>query len=196
MLDLERGTVAATIFAAPRVFALGTPGGIAVDLGCIYETTVADDGATRLKVTSGRVSFESDGRKVHVPAGAGCRAWPGYGPGTPTWSDGDPALSAAVERHDEARARGDAAAAANELGAVLLLIGAGVGGEASPGLRSARDTLPLWHLLATPESELRIRVFERLARFSPPPEGVRCEHCIVLEDDRLAAWREELERHW
>ncbi|MBM4014416.1 MAG: hypothetical protein FJ293_05560 [Planctomycetes bacterium] len=70
-LELERGTVAATIFAAPRVFALGTPGGIAVDLGCIYETTVADDGATFLKVTSGSVSFESGGRKVHVPSGAG-----------------------------------------------------------------------------------------------------------------------------
>src|SRR5204863_5705766 len=45
-LDLERGSVEASIFAAPRVFALGTPSGIAVDLGCRYRATVDDAGHT------------------------------------------------------------------------------------------------------------------------------------------------------
>src|SRR6185295_8977666 len=36
LLWLERGTISATIFAAPRLFQLGTPSGIAVDMGCAY----------------------------------------------------------------------------------------------------------------------------------------------------------------
>lgn len=64
---LEQGAVSATIFAAPRVFSVGTPSGLAVDLGCIYRTEVEPDGSTRLSVSSGRVSFEADGRHSLVP---------------------------------------------------------------------------------------------------------------------------------
>ena len=60
---LERGTVVASIFAAPRAFQVGTPAGIAVDLGCIYTTTVEADGSTRLAVLSGQVSFEAHERR-------------------------------------------------------------------------------------------------------------------------------------
>ncbi|MSR47227.1 MAG: hypothetical protein EXS13_09205 [Planctomycetes bacterium] len=152
-LELERGTVSATIFAAPRVFALGTPCGIAVDLGCIYDTTVDEDGRTFLSVVSGKVSFESDGRKVHVPSGAGCRAWPGFGPGTPTWSDSPEEIRAAVERHDAARAAHDPAAAEAALADLLALpffasacadappIAAAVASARGPGAGRARARL-------------------------------------------------------
>src|SRR6185295_10248568 len=50
LLWLEHGAVTASIFAAPRLFQLGTPSGLAVDLGCVYRARVSDDGTTWLTV--------------------------------------------------------------------------------------------------------------------------------------------------
>lgn len=186
-LELERGTVEALIFAAPRVFALGTPGGIAVDLGCIYRTTVDAQRHTFLAVVSGSVSFESDGRKVHVPAGAGCRAWPGFGPGTPSWEDSSDALKLALQHHDEARARHDGAAAERAIDEMLTAMG---------GCVDLRNSLSLWHLLDAPEAELRARLVKVLAGLVPPPSGVELARCAAGDASALAAWREELELHW
>jgi len=168
-LYLERGTVAASIFAAPRVFQLGTPGGIAVDLGCVYRATVEASGETRLSVVSGKVSFEAGGREVFVPTGASALALPGRGPGTPVWDDAPPAFRAAVEALD----RGDA-----EL-------------RLAPVLATEReaDSLTLWHLLAHGERSVRERVGARLAALAPPPAGVSLAACIDGERAALDRWR-------
>jgi hypothetical protein len=179
-LDLERGTVSARIFAAPRVFWLGTPSGIAVDLGCVYSTTVDDAGHATLAVKRGRVSFESEGRRVYVPAGASCRAWPGYGPGTPAWIDASEDVRAAAVRHDEARIRGDAAAARRAVEELLVD-------------EDERDTLTLWHLLAVPEPDLRQDVFERLREFCPPPRGVSRDLLLSADPGALSTWLDALE---
>ena len=178
-LDLELGTVTAFIFAAPRVFSLGTPSGIAVDLGCFYRTTVDDEGHTTLAVTTGRVSFESDGRKVYVPAGASCRAWPNFGPGTPTWDKASEKVRAAAVRHDEARIAKDDAAALRAIDEILAT-------------EDKRDTLTIWHLLLDDDDQVRARVFDRLSALCGPPPVSR-ELCFSADPEALAAWREQLE---
>lgn len=182
LLWLERGAVTASIFAAPRLFQLGTPAGLAVDLGCVYTARVQDDGTTRLAVVSGQVAFEAEQRRVTVPSGASTVARPGRGPQTPAWDDAPQAWRAAVERLDEQVARG---AAPEALDGVLA------------GAR-AEDSLTLWHLLAWPalQRDDRARVLDRLAQRAPLPEGVSREACLALEEGALEAWRDELGWSW
>ncbi|MBL8843101.1 MAG: hypothetical protein JNL90_16395 [Planctomycetes bacterium] len=190
-LELERGTVDATIFAAPRVFALGTPAGIAVDLGCIYRTTVDGEGRVFLSVVAGSVSFESGGRKVHVPAGAGCRAWPMVGPGVPSWDDDAPELKELLRLYDESRLCGDGVTAEERIEQLLALLGP----KPAP-----RASLSLWHLLAglAPDAPpaLRTQLADRLAALVPPPEKAPLERCRSGDAEALAEWREALELHW
>jgi len=170
---LERGALVASIFAAPRVFQVGTPSGIAVDLGCVYRTLVDEEGRTTLAVLSGRVSFEVPGRRVVVPADASCRAYPGRGPGLPVWEDAPEGFAAAVERLD---AGPDAAALAKVLEA------------ARP-----KDSLTLWHLLEHADAEVRRAAFDRLSRIEAPPEGLRAG---AADREALERWRVQLQRFW
>jgi hypothetical protein len=172
-LYLERGSVSASIFAAPRIFELGTPSGIAVDLGCIYRTTVDDAGHTTLSVVLGKVSFEAEGRKVHVPSHASCRALPGVGPGTPVWDDAGDAYRADVETLDgsgdaSGRARGATTSAPLDPATAAAL-------EHVLEKSRTKDSLTLWHLLDDPRAQLRVKVFDRLAELVPPPDLLKRE---------------------
>lgn len=187
LLYLERGRISATIFAAPRLFQLGTPSGIAVDMGCAYTVAVDDAGITRLAVTVGQVSFETPQRKVLVPAGAGARAWPGRGPGTPVWDDATPAFREAVEWLDE-RAAAEAPAGALDVSPSLTTVLATDRGE---------DSLSLWHLIDSGcDAEVRGRVYDRLAALEPPPAGVTREGCLARERMPLDTWRDTLGWAW
>jgi hypothetical protein len=177
---LERGALNATIFAAPRLFTVGTPAGLAVDLGCIYRTEVEPDGVTRLSVRAGRVSFESDGVHALVPAGAECRASPGRGPSVPVWTDAPPALRDAASRFD--------ALAPGPQRLELL--------RASAAASTRRDTLTLIHLLerAVPtERELLVDAIETLAARPAELERARL---VAGEREALAQWRERLAVDW
>ncbi len=174
-MDLERGAIRASIFAEPRVFQVGTPAAIAVDLGCVYELSVDAEGGTLLAVELGRVSFEIGGRKVYVPSGAVCRADPRRGPGLPVWTDAAPALRAAVR---------DLEAGAAALAACL-------------DAATDRDTLTLWHLLdRLAVAADRGRVFDRLSAIASPPEGVTRDGCVRGDRAELDAWKERLARDW
>jgi hypothetical protein len=184
LLWLERGAITASIFAAPRLFQLGTPSGLAVDLGCIYTARVEDDGTTLLTVKAGQVSFEAEQRRVTVPSGASTRAMPGRGPATPTWDRAPAAWRAAVARLDELAASG-----AGGLDAVLDTVLA---------TDQPDDSLTLWHLLAwsaLPQAA-RERVAERLAQLVPPPTGAGRQECLALDVQALAAWRDALGWSW
>lgn len=176
-LFLERGTIHASIFAAPRRFQVGTPSGLAVDLGCKYSLTVDAAGAATIGVKTGRVSFEAEHRRVLVPAGASCVAHPGLGPVAPVWDDAP----------EEIRAFGRNATPAT-ISATLL----------EPVLRVARprDTLTLFHLLRVADTDLRVRVYDRLAVLSPPPAGVLRADCLALDEDSLERWLAYLEWSW
>jgi hypothetical protein len=176
VLALERGTIVASIFAAPRAFQVGTPAGIAVDLGCVYRTTVEQDGSTRLAVVSGQVSFEASERRAIVPSGAWCRARPGSGPGPAFREDAPAALVEAVERLE------------------LEIERASV--EAVLAAARPEDELTLWHLLEHPSAEVREGVYTALAALAPPPDGLGREALIGRDRASLDQWRRSMSWSW
>lgn len=174
-LFLERGTVAASIFAAPRVFQVGTPAGIAVDLGCIYKTTVTDDGRTWLSVVSGFVSFETKQRHVLVPAGAECEALPGTGPLTPTWQDAPHDYKDAIRRIDlESPVPEDALAALH-------------------AQTDRHATLTLWHLLTHAERTVRKTALDVLVSAGHVPDSIGLDRLMDGDADALLALRESFD---
>jgi hypothetical protein len=179
-LELARGKLSAVIWAPPRLFFVDTPSAVAADLGCAYTLEVDDRGAGVLRVTSGWVALELKDRESMVPAGAACETRPGVGPGTPYFEDAPPSFRAALEQFDFGD---DAAARASALNLMLI--------EAR-----ARDTLTLWHLLARVEGNDRLRVYDKIAAFVPPPEGVTREGVLNLDQAMLDRWKDALEVSW
>ena len=102
---------------------------------------------------------------------------PGHGPGTPYFEDAPDPLRAELARYDF-EAGGSAA-----LGAVLA--------TARP-----RDSLTLWYLLSSAAGDERERVYDRLAKLAPPPEGVSREAVLALDREALDRWRSTLESTW
>lgn len=177
---LEAGSLTASIFAAPRVFAVGTPAGLAVDLGCVYRTTVESDGAARIEVRGGRVSFEAEGLHALVPSGAECRARPGRGIGLPHWTAAEPVLAQAVQRFDSARSDSE-----REDAIVALLEACGAG-----------DSLTLFHLLERARAPERPAIVERLAVWVGWPEGIDRARLQAGDPQALRAWRDVLRVNW
>ena len=71
-LELARGRLSARISAPPKLFFVNTPSGVAEDMGCAYTLEVDDAGNSLLRVTTGWVSMQLNGRESAVPAGAAC----------------------------------------------------------------------------------------------------------------------------
>ena len=173
-LALEQGRISANISAPPRLFLVETPSALAVDLGCSYTLEVDEAGTGLLRVETGWVSFERDGRESIVPAGAVCATRPREGPGTPYYEDAASELRRALELYDFGGAGEQA------LWKVL--------DNARP-----RDGLTLWHLLSRTAGAQREQVYERLARLVPPPAGVTREGALRGDRRMLELWRWELE---
>jgi len=175
-LELARGKMSARIWAPPRLFFVDTPSAVAADLGCAYTLEVDDRGASLLRVTLGWVALELKDRESMVPAGAACETRPGVGPGTPYFEDASPAFREALEKIDF---ENDAAALTSLLDQARL-----------------RDTLTLWHLLARVDGNDRVRVYEKMTAFVPPPPGVTREGVLQLNQQMLESWRHALESSW
>src|SRR5262245_45747119 len=160
-LSLERGEMSARIWAPPKLFFVDTPSAVAVDLGCAYTLKVDDAGIGRLVVTFGWVAFVRDGRESIVPAGAECITRPGLGPGTPYYTDASDALRGALESLD---------------------FGKGGSADVQVILSESRkkDAVTLWHLLPRVSQVDRGAVYDKLASFVPPPEGVSREGILKL----------------
>lgn len=175
-IALERGRIQASILAPPRLFMVETPSATAVDMGCAYTLEVDADGAGLLHVTAGWVALERDARAVLVPARALSRIYAGQGPGTPYFEDASAAFKAALERYETTPNTPD-----------LNVL-----------LTEARsfDTLTLWHLLPTAEGPQRARLFEKIAGYHTPPEGVTRAQILALDPDALDAWLMDLEFEW
>src|SRR5882724_9134156 len=181
-LELARGKMSARIWAPPRLFFVNTPSAVAADLGCAYTLEVDDAGASLLRVTSGWVALQLKDRESMVPAGAACQTRAGIGPGTPYFEDASEGFRQALARSDFER---DANASAKSEALEVLLA------EDRP-----RDTLTLWHLLARVEGNDRVRVYEEMAGFVPPPDGVTREGVLQLNQQMLELWRDKLEIKW
>jgi anti-sigma factor RsiW len=173
-VELAHGRMSARIWAPPRLFFVDTPSAVAADLGCAYTLQVDDRGRGLLRVTSGWVALEAQGRESVVPQGASCATQPGAAPGTPYFEDATDDFKAALSRFDF-----DGGGA----GALAVVLK-----ESRP-----RDTLTLWHLLARASGDDRARVYDRLAQLAPPPAGVTREGALSLDRHMLDAWKDALE---
>lgn len=173
-LRLERGAVTASIFASPRIFQLGTPGGIAVDLGCVYRAEIEANGQTRISVIAGAVSLEALGNQVYVPQGASVWAGVGEGPGTPIQDAADPELRRIVRELDA----GEAFRLESEAFHSLF-------DRARP-----EDSLSIWHLMNRAQGSERFVYAKLLDRLVPMPEGFEPDECVRAGSEGFAAWRD------
>jgi anti-sigma factor RsiW len=179
-LELARGKMSARIWAPPRLFFVDTPSAVAADMGCAYTLEVDDSGGSLLRVTSGWVALQLRDRESMVPAGAACQTRPGIGPGTPYFEDAAPEFREALREVDFGN---DSATISAQLDVLLK--------------RSrVRDTLTLWHLLPRVDGKERVKVFEKIASFVPPPPGVTREGVLQLNQEMLKKWRTHLEWDW
>lgn len=179
-LELTRGKMSARIWAPPRLFFVDTPSAVAADLGCAYTLEVDDQGGSLLRVTSGWVALQLKDRESIVPAGAACETRPGVGPGTPYFEDAPTIFRDALRNIDF---NADEATKTSALNSML--------NQARP-----RDTLTLWHLLARVNEQDRVRVYEKMAEYAPPPKGVTRAGVMQLNPEMLETWRGELEWSW
>jgi hypothetical protein len=106
-----------------------------------------------------------------------CRTTAGAGPGTPYFEDAPASFKRAVDDFDAGRNGAEALD--------LILTESRI-----------RDTLTLWHLLSRVAASDRVRVFDRIAAFEPPPAGVSRDQILALDADALREWREELAWKW
>ena len=176
-LALAKGKLSAKILAPPRLFFVDTPSAVAVDYGCAYTLRVDDDGGSTLRVETGWVMLVSHGRESMVPAGGVCLTRRGIGPGTPYFEDASETFLNALERFDFEDG-GDEA--------LNILLH-------EP---RKRDTLTLVNLLHRVGKARRLRVYQKLAEISPPPQGVTMEGVLRLDQDMLERWMKDLTWIW
>jgi hypothetical protein len=172
-MALDRGQIRARIWAPPRRFFVNTPSATAVDLGCAYTLHVDDRGWGKVRVESGWVAFEHEGRESFIPKDAMCATRPGLGPGTPCYQDAPAGMEAALTILDFSPPQDVRRPAALE----AVLAGA-----------RPRDALTLWHLLTRLPPGERVRVYDRMAVLAPPPPGVTRQAAIAGDRAALDAW--------
>jgi len=169
-----------TADARPRFFQIDTDAARCVDLGCRYTLEVDADGAATVRVLTGQVAFETPTKEVFVPAGAGCVARKGRGPGTPRFDDGPASVAAAFDAFDAS----DATEAPRRRALALAALDT---------VRADRDTLPAWHLLQETDAAVVRATVAKLAAIAGPCDVDPRATAAELR----AAWKAHLEtRCW
>ena len=178
-LRVERGSIAARVWAPPRFFVVETAAATAIDLGCIYTLDVDDRGNGVIFVRSGQVELRGYGLSSLVVAGTIAQMRTGEGPGTP------------YDSTETTQFRDDLAA---------IDFGPDTGRHAALGRllteSSARSTITLWHLLPRVPDSDRALVYDRLAALAPPPAAVVRDAVLELDKRALDRWRTALEPRW
>jgi len=172
-IAVELGTIHAAIWAPPGEFVVDTPSATAVDLGCAYSLTVAEDGTGTLRTKLGWVGFHENGHDSFIPAGAMCLTRPKEGPGTPYFEDSSEKLRAALQGLDSGRL--DPSDRQEALRTVLAET-------------RRRDAFTLWHLLVRVNDQERPLVYDRLAKLVKAPEGTTRDQTLALDRAALDRW--------
>ncbi len=186
-LALDHGTIHAYIWAPPTKFVVDTPAAKAVDLGCQYTLSVANDGRGFLTVELGWVAFQSKTIESFIPEGAACTTRVGHGPDTPYFLDAPEALKKSLAQFD---------LTGNEQAVRSVLSAA-----------RPRDALTVWHLLERTHGQQRAKVFDRFAQLVNLPSSVTRQ--AILRGDRASldvawdalklgntTWWREWKRNW
>ena len=144
-LVLTQGTLHALIWAPAKSFAVDTPAGTSIDLGCAYSLTVDPEGAGLVSVSTGWVAFQNGQLESFIPAGAACRTRRRRGPSLPYFTDASAAFTAAIVHWE----------LTHDLESLLA--------SARP-----RDAITIWHLLQRTEGAMpRRQVAQRLLALVP-----------------------------
>ncbi len=179
-LELAKGSIHAKVIAPPRLLIVETPSADAVDLGCAYDLTVADNGNSLLEVSSGWVALEVPQREVIVPAGARAETIAGRGPLTPYFPDATAGFRGGLAAIDFDQRDADS------LDVVLL--------EARK-----QDTLSLWHLLPVVDAPDRERIYERIieldTQLMDDPTFTKAE-VLALDERAMRALMSEIQFLW
>lgn len=172
-IQLDRGTIKASIWAPPELFNVQTPSASVIDLGCSCTLEVNEIGSSYLQVTAGWVALESGNKKVIVPSGAVCQARLGKGPGTPYFKDASKKFIDALERFDFK----------NESDSTLDIV-----------LNEAhkKDAISLLNLLPDANPKQRDLIFNRLQELVPIPGGVAYEGIMRGSKAMIEVWWESL----
>ncbi len=152
-LVLTAGTLHALIWAPAKSFAVDTPAGTSIDLGCAYTLTVDPEGAGLVSVSTGWVAFQTGRLESFIPAGAACRTRRQLGPSLPYFTDASAAFTAAIVRWE----------LTHELEGLL---------------RSARprDAITIWHLLQRTQGAMpRRQVAQSLVALVPGVDAAGLE---------------------
>ena len=182
-LQLERGTLRATIWSPPGQFCRGhSASSTAVDLGCAYTMTVDDDDVGHIRVTTGWVGFEWRGRESFIPAGATClhTSKQFQAPDTGFYDDTSAAFQVALDTLEVSRADAVGHASRRARSRAVRKRGRKRHGDVVASAVARRD------------GPLRGRVFDPLAQFVPPPSGVTRDGVLAGQKQMLDDWWDTL----
>jgi hypothetical protein len=170
---LTKGAVDVALWAPPGRFAIRTPAGEVIDLGCVFSLSVSDTGATSLSVRSGWVQLNNPSGEMLVPAGASSHMRAGSRPLVPVYDDATEAFRLAIRSIE---------AAAGRPGAADFAI---VDRDAR-----ARDVLTLLHLALRSDGGMRSRLLARAAVLHPPSGNAPA--AAQMDDAAIWRWRDTL----
>ncbi|KXK48082.1 MAG: DNA-directed RNA polymerase specialized sigma subunit [Chlorobi bacterium OLB5] len=153
-IQLDYGSIDASINAKPRTFFVDAGTVTAVDMGCSYKFSMDKAGDGLLYVRSGKVSLESaSGRESIVPEGKFCVTKQNIGPGTPFREDSSPQLKKALMEFDFGNCGGQC---------VKTI------------LNNAKktDAVTLVNMMPRVDEQYRAQVYNKVAVFYPPPKSL------------------------
>ncbi|MGE0479002.1 MAG: FecR family protein [Phycisphaerae bacterium] len=173
-LTLARGVLDVDVKVEPRRLVIETPAGEVTDLGCRFRVRVAADDVVTVSVSEGAVELAGGGRVAFVAKSMSCVAQPGRGARAPLLDDAPAELAAAVAR---------LFAEPLDLAALPAVL----------ANARERDGLTLWHVLRWTPPDVRPRVYERLIELVPPPNDIRVEDVLELNEYAIECWRKRLQ---
>jgi hypothetical protein len=165
---MERGIVDVRLWAPPGIFALHTPAGDVIDLGCVFQLAVEGETA-RLSVRTGWVQLANPYGESLVPAGASSVMRPDSRPVVPVYDDAPAAFTTAVRAFESGDTTGTA------LSSVVA--------TARP-----RDVLTVLLLAARQSGPDRATLVARAAVLAPPPPTADLAAVSAGDNDALWHW--------
>ncbi len=172
-LYLKFGKIRAYTPGSPKMLSVVTPSATSLDLGSNYSVEVAKDGSSSFSVASGSIIINSGGENEIVPAGVVCETVKNMEPGTPYRQNADTEFKEALSKLD---------------------FGQGTSEDLETLLDNAnhQDALSLWYLLRDAQPAEVKPIYNRLAEFVKPPEGVTFEGIKMGDNNMLLKWWDKL----
>ncbi|HEX5043635.1 MAG TPA: hypothetical protein VFV75_12055 [Candidatus Polarisedimenticolaceae bacterium] len=173
---LDRGDVRVRVWAPPGRFAIRTPAGEVIDLGCIFDLRVEASGETALHVVTGWVQLANVHGESLLPAGTKATMTRDARPAVPVYDDAAPEFVRAVRAFE---------------GTVDEAARLGLAGEIARHARR-RDVITLLVLAHQAPLSSKRPLLEAAAALRPPPSGIQVDQ-VLADGSRLWDWYNALD---